>query len=233
MVSIPKDDVGEWSKARPFERPLLVFFFSTESAAVLAASRSVYRALVAQQELQPQLSVLCFDVYEQRESVGMFLQKYQVEAVPTVIGFPAGAEQPLGRVEGAYPARVGALAEKLTNSAPCAEQMSAQERIRKMIEEHQVLLFMKGTPERPRCGFSKQIGQLLLEELELPRARLATFDVLTDEAIRQGVKEYSQWPTFPQLYIRGELIGGLDVCQEMARTGELAELLAPIKETKP
>ncbi|KAK4530243.1 hypothetical protein CCYA_CCYA03G1100 [Cyanidiococcus yangmingshanensis] len=232
-VPIPKTDPSRWSLDQPPENPTLLFFFGSEAADVAAASRSVYRALLAQQEqCHPHLDVMCFDVYEQRGTLDKILQKYDVRAVPTVLGFPARAEQPLGRVEGAYPARVGALAEQITSGTPPMESVSVQERIRRMIEENQVLLFMKGTPDRPRCGFSQQIVQLLLEELELPRSRLATFDVLSDEAIRQGLKEYSQWPTFPQLYIRGELIGGLDVCREMARSGELAELLAATPETE-
>lgn len=232
-VPIPKTDPSRWSLDQPPEKPTLLFFFGSEAADVAAASRSVYRALLAQQEqLHPHLNVICFDVYEQRGTLDKILQKYDVRAVPTVLGFPARAEQPLSRVEGAYPARVGALAEQITSGAPPMESASVQERIRRMIEENQVLLFMKGTPDRPRCGFSQQIVQLLLEELELPRSRLVTFDVLSDEAIRQGIKEYSQWPTFPQLYIRGELIGGLDVCRDMARSGELAELLAATPETE-
>ena len=75
------------------------------------------------------------------------------------------------------------------------------------------MLFMKGSPQAPRCGFSRQMVELLAEV----KATYGYFDVLTDETVRQGIKAYSNWPTFPQLYINGELVGGLDICKELAK----------------
>eukprot|EP00884_Botryococcus_braunii_P020791 jgi/Botrbrau1/7396/Bobra.0316s0037.1 len=83
------------------------------------------------------------------------------------------------------------------------------------------MLFMKGTPEAPRCGFSKKVVEVL-ERAALP---FGTFDILSDEEVRQGLKEYSQWPTYPQLYAGGELLGGCDVVLELDAEGKLKETI--------
>nr|CAI5828966.1 unnamed protein product [Callosobruchus analis] len=83
------------------------------------------------------------------------------------------------------------------------------------------MLFMKGDRNAPRCGFSKQI----IEILNQLKIHYDTFDILTDEEVRQGLKKYSEWPTYPQLYINGELIGGLDIVKEMTANGELQSML--------
>jgi monothiol glutaredoxin len=89
------------------------------------------------------------------------------------------------------------------------------------IEQHEVILFMKGTPSAPACGFSmRTVGAL--QALD---ASFAAVDVLPDPRIRQELSEISQWPTIPQLFVRGELVGGCDIVTEMFETGELAELL--------
>jgi monothiol glutaredoxin len=87
-----------------------------------------------------------------------------------------------------------------------------------------VVLFMKGTAQFPMCGFSGRAMQILRAcGVDKP----LTVNVLEDEAIRQGVKEFSQWPTIPQLYVKGEFIGGSDIMMEMYESGELQQLLAP------
>jgi len=83
------------------------------------------------------------------------------------------------------------------------------------------MLFMKGDKYMPRCGFSAKV----LEILNFHGAKYTTFDILADEEVRQGLKEFSNWPTYPQLYINGELIGGCDIVCEMDAAGELAPLL--------
>ncbi len=99
--------------------------------------------------------------------------------------------------------------------------MDVNTRIEQQLKSHDVLLYMKGTPDFPQCGFSGQ-AVAALNAIGVPFAYVNIFD---DEDIRQGLKEYSNWPTFPQLYVRGELIGGSDIVIEMYRSGELAELL--------
>jgi len=97
--------------------------------------------------------------------------------------------------------------------------------MKKIIEEKinsaTVFLFMKGTPEDPQCGFSAQVVSIL-QDLGI---EFGSFDVLSDENIRQAIKEYANWPTIPQLYINGKFIGGCDIVRELAASGELLELV--------
>jgi len=96
-----------------------------------------------------------------------------------------------------------------------------QERIEREIGEHDVVLFMKGTPVFPQCGFSSLVVQVLSHL----GVKFKGVDVLSDPALRQGIKAFSDWPTVPQLYVKGEFVGGCDIVREMYETGELAELL--------
>ena len=95
--------------------------------------------------------------------------------------------------------------------------------IQKEIDSHDIVLFMKGTPTFPQCGFSAHVIALLAAE----GLSFATHDVLSDDALRSNIKKFSDWPTIPQLYIRGEFIGGADIVHEMAETGELSRVLQP------
>lgn len=99
----------------------------------------------------------------------------------------------------------------------------AQARIANAVQSADVLLFMKGTPLFPQCGFSSRAISIL-DHLGV---EYATVDVLQDQAIRQGIKAYSDWPTIPQLYVKGEFVGGSDIMMEMYESGELQQLLAP------
>ena len=99
-----------------------------------------------------------------------------------------------------------------------------QQRIDEMVKGHRVMLFMKGTAQFPMCGFSGRAIQLLKAS---GATDLKTFNVLEDEEVRQGIKDYAQWPTIPQLYINGEFVGGSDIMMEMYESGELATALAP------
>ncbi len=96
-----------------------------------------------------------------------------------------------------------------------------KERYEKLISGRRVFLFMKGTPAEPRCGFSAKAVAILTEL----SADYGTFDVLSDPAMREAVKGLSGWPTYPQLYVDGKLVGGSDIIEEMAESGELAKLL--------
>jgi monothiol glutaredoxin len=100
--------------------------------------------------------------------------------------------------------------------------MSTQDLIRKQVTDNRVVLYMKGTPDAPQCGFSAAVVQIL----EACGAdEVATVDVLADPDIRQGIKEFSNWPTIPQLYVNGEFVGGADILREMYQKGELQKLL--------
>jgi monothiol glutaredoxin len=99
--------------------------------------------------------------------------------------------------------------------------MSIQEFIEKEVKGNDVVLFMKGTPQFPMCGFSGQVVQIL-DYLGAPYKGL---NVLDSADLRQGIKDYSNWPTVPQLYVKGEFVGGCDIVREMFQAGELQELL--------
>jgi monothiol glutaredoxin len=109
----------------------------------------------------------------------------------------------------------GAPADESDRSAP------ALDRVEYLVSSSDVFLFMKGVPEQPLCGFSAN-SVAILESLGVP---YRTFDVLSDEAVRQAAKEFAAWPTFPQLWVRGELVGGNDIMVEMLQTGELQQLV--------
>ncbi len=99
--------------------------------------------------------------------------------------------------------------------------MGIQELIREQVTTNDVVLFMKGTPLFPQCGFSSR-AVAILDHLGVD---YASADVLADPELRQGIKDYSQWPTVPQLYVKGELVGGSDIMMEMYEAGELHALL--------
>lgn len=99
-----------------------------------------------------------------------------------------------------------------------------QQRIDQLVKSHDIVLFMKGTASFPMCGFSGRAVQILKACGVDPKS-VVTVNVLDDPEIRQGIKEYSNWPTIPQLYIRGEFIGGSDIMMEMYESGELRRLL--------
>jgi monothiol glutaredoxin len=97
----------------------------------------------------------------------------------------------------------------------------AQETIRQTVSEHPVVLFMKGTSDAPQCGFSSMVVRIL-DHLGV---EYHDVNVLADDDIRQGVKDFANWPTIPQLYVKGEFVGGCDIVREMFQTGELKTLL--------
>ena len=99
--------------------------------------------------------------------------------------------------------------------------MEIKEKIKNLINDNQVCLFMKGTPDAPQCGFSMAVSNVL-KHLNVD---FKGINVLEDENLRQGIKDFSDWPTIPQLYIKGEFIGGCDIVKEMFENGELKDLL--------
>ena len=90
-----------------------------------------------------------------------------------------------------------------------------------MINSYPVMLFMKGVPSAPKCGFSRTTVELL----EQVNCEYGSFDILADDAVRQGLKTYSDWPTYPQIYVNGELIGGVDILKEMIESGEFQKIM--------
>lgn len=154
----------------------------------------------------------------------------EISAVPTVL---IGAEgKILERIDGVQPAQLTKSLKQLikerqttTNNTPVVKKEETEkelnDRISRIINQSTVVLFMKGNRLEPKCGFSRQ-AIALLEEL---KADYSTFDILEDNAVRQGLKKYSNWPTYPQLYHDGELLGGIDIMKEMNESGDLESTL--------
>jgi monothiol glutaredoxin len=105
--------------------------------------------------------------------------------------------------------------------------MSTHEKIHQTVTSNPVVLFMKGTPQFPQCGFSSTVAQILKQS---GVDSYTAINVLADEEIRQGIKDYANWPTIPQLYINGEFVGGCDIVREMYQSGELKTLLDSVKK---
>jgi monothiol glutaredoxin len=105
--------------------------------------------------------------------------------------------------------------------------MDIKDRIKQEVSKHPVVLYMKGTPDFPQCGFSNLACQVLNA---CGVSEFHSVNVLADAEVRQGIKEYSNWPTIPQLYVNGEFVGGSDIMREMYQSGEMQKLLQPIAQ---
>ncbi|KAJ1978586.1 glutaredoxin [Dimargaris cristalligena] len=159
-------------------------------------------------------------------------ESYEVSAVPSFIFVHKLAI--VDRVDGANAPEVSRLAEKHSKSSagsstttdrttvPTTQvKQDLNTRLKELTHRSPVMIFIKGTPTQPRCGFSKTLVGLLNDN----HVKYGYFDILGDEEVRQGLKQYSSWPTYPQLYIEGELTGGLDIIKDMIQSGEFAEVL--------
>ncbi|KAH9503277.1 Glutaredoxin 3 [Bulinus truncatus] len=183
--------------------------------------------VIAELSKDPKLSHVTF-ITTDAESLAEISYKYEIVAAPTFIFLKAGKQ--IDRLDGANAAELTAkvtkhsfvLVEDLNTSTA---KQDLNEKLKKLINSAPVMLFMKGSPSAPKCGFSRQITQILNEQ----NIKYSSFDILEDDDVRQGLKSFSNWPTYPQLYIKGELIGGLDIVKEMVESGELKDL-APKEE---
>lgn len=156
------------------------------------------------------------------EAVPEVSEKYEIASVPTFLFFKAAEK--VDRIDGAHAPELTKKVQRLAvagspgGAAGEGGAMDLNQRLKKLINAAPCMLFMKGSPQEPRCGFSRQIVALLKDH----SIQFSTFDILSDEQVRQGLKTYSNWPTYPQLYANGELVGGLDIVKELAESGELA-----------
>ncbi|KAL0832014.1 hypothetical protein ABMA28_001511 [Loxostege sticticalis] len=156
------------------------------------------------------------------ENLSEISLQYKVDSVPTVILFKNGTQ--VDRVDGADAAQITSKVKSHSlgkGVVPQAAPQKLEDRLKALINKHNVMVFMKGNREAPRCGFSRTLIQIL----NGTGVQYDTFDILTDEEVRQGLKEYSDWPTYPQLYVKGELVGGLDIIKELQANGELESTL--------
>uniref|UniRef100_A0A6V1P2P2 Glutaredoxin n=1 Tax=Heterosigma akashiwo TaxID=2829 RepID=A0A6V1P2P2_HETAK len=160
------------------------------------------------------------------EAVPDLSSKYNIQAVPTFIALNGTTE--IGRVEGVDAPGINRLVESLSKveaqamtkpdeDAPLEPSVVA--RLKSLVNSAPVILFMKGTTEEPKCKFSRKV----LEILKGQGISFATFNILQDEEVRQTLKKYSDWPTYPQLYVNGDLVGGVDIIEQLANDGALQE----------
>lgn len=152
------------------------------------------------------------------EAVPEVSEKYEITSVPTFLFFRAG--EVMDRLDGANAPELTKKVQKLSVAGGASAEpgpVDLNQRLKKLINSAPCMLFMKGAPQEPRCGFSRQIVAILKEH----SVQFSSFDILSDEEVRQGLKTYSNWPTYPQLYVNGELVGGLDIVKELAESGEL------------
>ncbi|KAH9481903.1 Glutaredoxin-3 [Psilocybe cubensis] len=188
--------------------------------------------------------VLFLQVEADGEQQADIAESFEVEAVPSLIilrghtlldrisGADAAAltqsvakhastpqYNPLSRTDNAPAKAPTVVPSALEDKTETEEELNT--RLKHLMNQSKVVLFMKGTPEAPRCGFSRKISALLNDN----KIAYTHFDILTDESVRQGLKVLNNWPTFPQLIVNGELVGGLDIVQEMVETGELKEVI--------
>jgi len=161
------------------------------------------------------------------ESMPEISERFGVSSVPTFLFLKEC--KVIDKLEGA---NAPELTKKVTQhnkfnspivlpAEPTQEEIN--QRLNNLINTSAVMLFMKGTPAAPRCGFSSKAVNLLQKE----GITFSSFDILTDNEVRNGLKKYSNWQTYPQLYIKGKLVGGLDIMQELQEQGELKSMIPP------
>ena len=194
-------------------------------------------------------------VNEDSDSANLF-DSMRIEVVPSVVAVKGGME--VGRVEGVDSKGIISLVDKYvnfkeaeseakveninikpaTNDVPSTTSNTAtninaysNEQIVALVNRHKLMLFIKGTPERPQCGFTGQLLRLLSDNgLTAQNGHFSTFNILDDAALRDALKEWAQWPTYPQIYWKGELLGGLDILKEMFATGQMDAILEELKQ---
>ncbi|CAG9536120.1 unnamed protein product [Cercopithifilaria johnstoni] len=175
----------------------------------------------------------CFDfAVVEAEEVAEISIANKINVAPTILFFKKGKE--VDRLQGFNPAELRIKIIKhnfvegvasMTKKPIGDEKNNLNDRMKSLIFQSPLMLFMKGTPDNPKCGFSSQIVNLLRGV----DADFSSFDVLEDDEVRQGLKDYSRWPTFPQLYLNGELIGGLDIFKEELKNPDFCNKLPKLK----
>lgn len=203
---------------------LVVLFFGADWSDESKLMQGVVEEILKNEKLSRTVRFIQVDAEEYEDiSIG-----FDVEAVPTfvflknreVLQRVVGANAPELRKQVEQAAQVG---QTFTNEK---HTVDINVRLSTLINKAPVMLFMKGSPQEPRCGFSRTTIGILKEQ----NCNFSYFDILSDDEVREGLKKYSDWPTFPQLYINGELIGGLDILKEMIENGEFKAMIPEPKK---
>lgn len=165
------------------------------------------------------------------EEVDALSQRFSISAVPTVVVLNRGVE--VGRVNGIDPVGLTQQVEKLARDDDGEIELASNsvvetldQQLHRLTHKSGIVLFMKGNPKEPKCKFSRATMELLKDVQSdiMENDQFGFFNILEDEEVRQGLKEYSKWPTYPQLFVNGELVGGLDVMKELHENAELVEM---------
>ncbi|XP_071947664.1 glutaredoxin-3-like [Antedon mediterranea] len=164
------------------------------------------------------------------ESVAEISHRYSITAVPSFVFIKS--EKKIDSLDGANPQeltkKVQHHVDNTASPAPPAPPQPSEDlntKLKRLVNADTCMVFIKGTPQEPRCGFSKQLVQIFNES----NIKFSTFNILTDDSVRQGLKKLSDWPTYPQVYVKGELIGGLDIIKEMKESGDLESTLPKVE----
>lgn len=240
IVEVTSDDQFEQFLADNKEATIALNFWASFAAPSIQMN-TVFA------ELAPRYSSIKF-LQIDAEEMEDISESFDVNAVPFFV-IMKGTEV-LSRISGANPAELQASLQKYSpdsgtvippaltpqprptptsaenGTAAVPETVDSDDgdldsRLKKLVNAAPVMLFMKGSPSAPQCGFSRTLVGLLREE----GIRYGFFNILADNDVRQGLKEFSEWPTFPQLYVGGEFVGGLDVVREMVENGEMVSVL--------
>ncbi|PRP87019.1 glutaredoxin 3 [Planoprotostelium fungivorum] len=203
------------------EKSVVVLSFWAEWAAPSVELNVVFDQLA---DLNQQI----FFAKVEAEKLADVTEQFDISSVPSFVFLQKG--KIVHKIEGAFGSQLTEQVVKYSKIAQASSQESTTKpkeginvRLQKLLSKSPIMLFMKGTPEAPQCGFSRKIIDLIKAE----NVQFDTFNILLDEEVRQGLKEYSNWPTYPQLYVNGKLVGGLDIVRELAEEGELKMTLQP------
>jgi Grx4 family monothiol glutaredoxin len=205
---------------------IVVVYFWADWSKPCGQMTEIYTKLAAQHPNLPLAKV-------EAEKVPAVSEKFSIESVPHFLFLKNGAV--VDTVEGFNPPELlkkvtkysqvqveqKAQTPALTTPSQAAPAIDLNTRLTSLVNSAPVMLFMKGTPDAPQCGFSTKIVNILKEK----QAKFSSFNILSDQEVREGLKKFSNWPTYPQLYIEGKLVGGLDIVKELAEQGELEEML--------
>ncbi|OWZ01543.1 Grx4 family monothiol glutaredoxin [Phytophthora megakarya] len=231
VVSV--QSVAQFDEATARESTLSVSFFWAEFHEACRPNGQLDVVVRQLATLHPRIRFLKVAAEELSE----LSERFQIAVVPTFV--IAQGRAVLDKLEGANVAELAKRVDVLSKSvakntsttsedAPKPLDDALQYRLKKLISASPVMLFMKGNPTEPKCGFSRQMVALLNED----KIQFGTFDILQDDEVRQGLKQFSDWPTYPQLYVNGSLVGGLDILKEMKAEGSIVEQLGLTKNVE-
>ncbi|KAG1842503.1 thioredoxin-like protein [Suillus subalutaceus] len=228
LVDIPNTPQFQELLSKDLKRISLIYFWTSWAEPCVQMNQVVEGLAKA----YPKLLALRVEAEEQADITDSF----DINSVPTCLVIQGHAL--LARIEGGDATQLKetitkhlgnkSAAPQSTTSQPPAPPLSSETeeqleaRMRNIMNQSAVVLFMKGEPDTPRCGFSRTAVALLREK----KVAFTHFDILSDESVRQGLKKVNDWPTFPQFMVKGEFVGGLDVVKEMKESGEFEEVFS-------